>query len=64
MSYAKSKCVTCMIPSKDCYCPLASTPDFPCGFDAREFERRKALPLKWDRETRTRRKYVGVKKNE
>lgn len=49
-------------PTKEGFCPLDGTPTFPCGFDDEEAERRKALPLKWDRETRTRRKYVGTKK--
>lgn len=63
MNYAIRQCMTCtQPPTKEGFCPLDGTPTFPCGFDGAETERRKALPLKWDRETRTRRKYIGIKR--
>ena len=58
------RCEDCTLPRRGDDCPLAGTAVMPCGFGVDEIMRRKSLPLKWDRETRTRRKYTGIRKPE
>ena len=59
------RCADCTIKSYPHeFCPLASPPELPCGFDANEIQRRREIKLKYDRHTRTRRKFIGTRKAE
>lgn len=58
----RERCPDCLMSDKGKDCPLMGSPIMPCGFGAAEHERRKGLPLIWDEESGTSRKYVGIRK--